>query len=400
MSDYNPDDTKPTQRKEYEETRPHPVQPALPVASPPLKRKTPASATRIILLLVFALTILMAVSGLLGWSQGNFERNRTVDAQTREYLLEQYTLAQQDFNEGRYDLSRQRYEHIFGYDAAFLDVADRWLEVMVIMSGTATPAPEIIEITPTATFDPRPAEELFSLAQSLIAAQDWNQAIAVLSSLRSENSTYNFVEVDGMLYLALRNRGIEQISVEGNFEGGLYDFALAEGFGPIDAVAANLRELVRLYLIGNSFWVAYPDIAVFYYGQVAAVAPNLRDSSGITAFYRYWASLVQYADQLALEENWCEASEQYEIAYNALNNAEIVPTVQYVTELCLLLTPSATPTETTTITATFDVTLSPTSTGTLEESPTPTSTPTPTVSGDTPTPTQTPTPSPSPTDPS
>ncbi|MCH7662388.1 MAG: hypothetical protein IH859_00770, partial [Chloroflexi bacterium] len=366
MSDHNHDDTQPSASKGYEETRPNPMQPPLPVASPTLKRKTHAFATRIILLLILALTILMTISGLLGWSQGNFERNRTVDTQTKEYLLEQYTLAEQDFAEGRFDLARQRYEYMFAQESTFLDVADRWLEVMVILSGTATPIPKTIEITPTATFDPRPAEELFALAQSLIAVQDWNQAIAVLSALRSEDSAYNFVEVDRMLYLALRNRGIAKISVEGNLEGGLYDFALAEGFGPIDAAAANLRELARLYLIGNSFWVAYPDIAAFYYGQVATVAPNLRDSSGISAFYRYWASLVQYADQLALEEDWCAASEQYQIAYNARNDANIVPTSQYVTELCFQLTPSVTPSMTTTttvtITTTPDATLSPTTT--------------------------------------
>jgi tetratricopeptide (TPR) repeat protein len=354
---------------------------------------------------VFAMFLLIFLSGLLGWGQGRSVRNRSEREQLSEYLLDQYILAQEDFTSGRLDLARQRFEHIFALDPVFLDVADRWLDVMVILSGTATPTPAGIEVSPTPTIDPRPAQELFTLAQSLIALQDWNQAIEVLSSLRTENSSYNFVEVDRMLYLALRNRGMYKISVDGNLEGGLYDFALAEGFGPIDAAAANLRELARLYLIGNSFWVAYPDVAAYYYGQVASVAPNLRDSSGLSAFYRYWASLVQYGDQLALEEDWCAAAEQYQFALIARSDQNIVPTSQYVTELCYLMTATATATgtgtATITSTPTFGPSFTPTPTGTFGATPTssstPAATPTDTVGAPTPTPTPSPTSTPLPT---
>ncbi|MEK6256561.1 MAG: hypothetical protein N2C13_04485, partial [Chloroflexota bacterium] len=391
MSNSKPSDTQPIRPKPKGDTRPMSVSPVKP--SKPAKRSAQIAGfpVRIILPIFLAMLLLVFLSALLGWSQGRFERNQVDQAQLGDYLLEQYVLAQADYNEGRYDLARQRYEYIFGQDASYLDVADRWLEVMVIISGTATPTTVSVEITPTVTLDPRPAQELFASAQSSIAAQDWDQAIQILSSLRTEDPTYSFVEVDGMLYLSLRNRGIIKISVEGNFEAGLYDFALAEGFGPIDAAATNLRELARLYLIGNSFWVAYPDVAAYYYGQVSAVAPNLRDANGISAFYRYWASLVQYADQLAGDEEWCAASAQYTLAQNARQDQNIVPTAQYVTELCYLLTPTVTATGTGTATATSTATLGPTFTPTPTGTAGATPTPTPTSEAASPTPTPTPT---------
>lgn len=393
MSKFNPDDTKPTRRRAISVTRPQPTVPPTSPVRKILNTSIGGFPLRIVLPFVLAMFLLIFLSGLMGWGQGRSMRNQSEEEQMFAYLLDQYILAQEDFDARRFDLARQRYEHMFAIDPLYLDVAERWLDVMVILSSTGIPTPAPIEIMLTPTVDPRPAKELFTLAQSLIAVQDWNQAIEVLSSLRTENSTYNFVEVDRMLYLALRNRGIFKISVDGNLEGGLYDFALAEGFGPIDAAAANLRELARLYLIGNSFWVAYPDVAAYYYGQVASVAPNLRDASGLSAFYRYWASLLQYADQLALAEDWCAASQQYQIVLNARSDQIIVPTSLYVSELCYLMTATATSTETSTATITttptFGASFTPTPTETFGATPTTSSTPTATATAGTPTSTPT-----------
>lgn len=400
MSNSKPSDTQPIRRTPKGDTRPVPVSPIKP--SKPTKRSAQIAGfpVRVILPVFLAMLLLVFLSSLLGWSQGRFERNQIDQAQLGEYLLEQYVLANGDYNEGRFDLARQRYEYIFGKDQDYLDVAVRWLDVMVIINGTATSTTVSLDITPSATFDPRPAQELFAFAQSSMAAQDWDQAIQILSSLRTEDPSYSFVEVDGMLYLSLRNRGIRKISVEGNFEAGLYDFALAEGFGPIDATATNLRELARLYLIGNSFWFAYPDVAAYYYGQVSAVAPNMRDSNGISAFYRYWASLVHYADQLAGDEDWCAATDQYSIALNARHDQNIAPTAQFVTELCYLLTPTATATATGTSTSTSTATLGPSLTPTATGTAGATATPSPTqVGADTPTPTPPGTNTPQPTPP-
>ncbi len=66
--------------------------------------------------------------------------------------------------------------------------------------------------------------------------------------------------MDGLIYLCLRNRGIEKI-LSGQLESGIYDFTLAEQFGPLDGETENYRNWARLYLLGNAFWGAYPEQA-------------------------------------------------------------------------------------------------------------------------------------------
>ena len=279
------------------------------------------------------------------------------------------------------------------------------MQLVVILNITATPTPPAATITPTPTIDPRPVEELFSQAMLQINNRNWNQAIEILAALRNSNELFNFVEVDGMLFLALRYRGLDKIVNDGNLEGGLYDFALAEGFGPLDSEASNYRVWARLYLMGNSFWYAYPDIAAYYYGQVAAAAPYLQDGSGMTAFFRYWMSLQHYAEQFVADEDWCGAAEQYQIVLNARSDQIIIPTATYAWEQCIILTPSMTPTTTVTVTGS----ITPTATGIIIITPTPTSsvvvtqTPTATLPGgptqtETPTPTSTSSPPPPPSE--
>ena len=90
-----------------------------------------------------------------------------------------------------------------------------------------------------------------------------------------------------MLYVALRNRGVEKISKQADLEGGIYDLALAERFGPLDLDARGWREWSQWYIRGASFWEVDWAKSISYFSQVAPIAPNLRDASGWTASDRY-----------------------------------------------------------------------------------------------------------------
>jgi hypothetical protein len=261
---------------------------------------------------------------------------------------------------------------------------------------TATPPAPTATVTLTPTPDMRPAEEQYNNAVVLITQRAWDLALETLSNLRKVHPDYRIIDVDGLMYLALRNRGIEKI-LNGELEGGIYDFARAEKFGPLDNEANNYRTWARLYLLGNAFWGAYPEQAAYYYGQVVGAGVDIRDASGVSAFYRYWASLAQMGDFSAEEGAWCLASEQYQVAINSWARDELIPTATYAWERCFALTPSAT--ATLTITNTFvPQTGTPTPSATLPPSgdtatPTFTFTPTYTPGGavdtDTPTPTST-----------
>ena len=339
---------------------------------------------------IFALFTLTVVSAGLGWDIGRTDRNLTATAIAALSLDEQYALAVLDIEEGRQYVALQRLEYIFSQDADFRDAADLWIEISLQVGAVpeATQAQGLPSPTVTPTIDPRPKEELFAKAEGHMRNGEWSQAIDTLLALRQSDPSYQFADVDGMLYAALINRGGEKILNEGNFEGGLFDFALAENFGPLDYQSSNYRGWARLYLQGNAFWLAYPEIAADYYGQLAGAAPGLTDASGFSSFYRYWLSLVHIGDHAAAADEWCQAVSDYQTALAARQDASIQATADYSQSQCNESQVTDTPTSTLTLaisltpTVTFTpggATLTPTSTNTQAPGNTSTFTVTPTV---------------------
>jgi hypothetical protein len=178
----------------------------------------------------------------------------------------------------------------------------------LVLSNVPTPT-----ITPSLTPTPdfSGAEQAFARAQQQIAAQDWPGAIGTLDEIRKLDATYKTSQVDGMYYFALRNYGYNLITQQGNLEGGIYHFTLAERFGPLDRDANGLREGARYYLIGASFWELDWEQALFYFTQVAGY--GLWDGTMTVAERIHFASM-RYGDQLLEQEQWCDAVTQYEAA--------------------------------------------------------------------------------------
>ncbi len=114
-----------------------------------------------------------------------------------------------------------------------------------------------------------------------------------------------------MYYFALRNYGYDLITKQGNLEGGIYQFTLAERFGPLDRDAAGLREGSRFYLIGASFWELDWAQALLYFNQIAGY--GLWDGT-MTVAERIHIASMRYGDQLLQEGDPCRAVEQYENA--------------------------------------------------------------------------------------
>lgn len=308
----------------------------------------------------------------LGYQAGMGEYRNWEAVEVTRWLNEQFMLGVQDYQAGRFDLARQRFDYILQYDPNFpgaqaqLDMALRALKV----TGTYAPLPTVIlpTVTATPTPDYRPAEQLYSQARALFEQEDYTGAIDTVINLRRIDLAYRVVDVDGLLYAALRNRGVKKIQAEGNLGGGIYDLAQAERFGPIDANAASLQSLARLYMLGLSFWEVYPEKAAYYFGQVANAAAYLHDGSGWTAKERWRASLVQYGDQLAARGDWCEAQTQYEQALAIGADAKLQSTMEAVRDQCSPPTATLSP-----YTSTPSATLSaPATTSVVALTPTPT----------------------------
>ena len=307
---------------------------------------------------VGALMLLGTVSGWLGYNMGERVHYAAVTETVDAYLASQFAQAVDDITVGNYVLAQERLAYILNVNPNYQPALDLLVDVEVVLIATATPTLLPATPTPSPTPDFRPADDQFASIQSMISLKEWHQALDMLANLRQNHPDYMIVEVDGLIFLGLRNRGIQKI-LNGELEGGIYDFTLAEQFGPLDGETENYRNWARLYLLGNAFWGAYPEQAAYYYGQLVSAAPSITDSSGVSAFYRYWASLLQIGEQLAKEEKWCESSEQMITVLGVWDQAYVYPTATWVAEQCLLGTPSVTPTSTITTTSTITPTITP-----------------------------------------
>jgi tetratricopeptide (TPR) repeat protein len=322
------------------------------------------------LLAIVLLGTMSAVGGYSGLLSGQAERRALAEAAAVMDLAEQVNLGLEDLQSGRFDVARQRFEFVLNQDPNFPGAADGLVQALQVLNATATPTPPPATPTLTPTRDLRPVEELLAQALAQMNNSDWAGVIDTLNGLRKEDPDYQVTRVDGYLYIALRYRGIDKILNQSNLEGGIYDLSLAEQFGPLDSDALGTRNLARLYIIGSSFWEALPEQAVFYFSQVAAAAPYLRDASGWTARERYRLSLVQYGDQLAASENWCDAQIQYETALSMQADPAIGEKAEEAALMCA--PPTETPTLTETATLTPTLTLTPSATLTVEITPEPT----------------------------
>lgn len=264
---------------------------------------------RTILFNALGLIILLALALLAGYGAGMNIRITNKNANQAEELGKQLQYALVDIQFQHYENAQQRLQYIISRDPSFPGAQEKLTEVLVLMNQptpTLTPS-----LTPTPDFSG--AEEAFTKAQQQVTAQDWPGAIGTLDDIRKLDPTYKTGQVDGMYYFSLRNYGYDLITKQGNLEGGIYQFTLAERFGPLDRDAAGLREGARYYLIGASFWELDWKQALFYFDQVYRGWSGLWDGT-MTASERFYFASMRYGDQLVKENDYCDAVTQYDNA--------------------------------------------------------------------------------------
>ncbi len=328
-----------------EDTAPRQISPSDPA---PKKAKKPRKRRWLLILGgIFAVLALAAVGGFFGYQQAISERVKKESDQRTLVATTHFQMGLEALQEGKYGRARDQFEYVIALDPSFPGASDKLTEVMLAMATVATPttAPTpTIYISPTP--DTRTEDQLYTEAQQLMRAQDWDNAILTLDALRTANLEYHPLDVDGMYYIALRNRGINKITIEGNLEGGIYDLSVAETFAPIDKQADSYRTWARYYLTASSFWDVDWAKVVDYFGQIYQALPNLRDGSNYTAVERFRIASRKYGDQLAAAGDYCAARDQYKNSLSISDDPSLAPTATAIKLLCQPPTPkpSKTPT--------------------------------------------------------
>lgn len=286
------------------------------------------------ILIGIALILLLGGTGwFLGSKEGQKLRTEEKDKAIIEVASQQYELGVQELNEGKLETARKRFEYVIKIMPSYPGAQDKLAQVLLEQSIVSTPTPAPLPtMTPTPDF--RGEQEIFDQAKQYITDKDWDSAILTLDILRDKNWNFYPVEVDGMYYIALRNRGAQRILQEGSLEPGIYDLTLSERFAPLDAEAEGYRTWARYYLTGASYWGVDWSQVVSIFGELYLAYPNLHDSSGMTAQERYRQGLIKWGDALALQEEYCLAKEKYELSYLLSIDEFTVPTATAIYEAC------------------------------------------------------------------
>jgi len=300
---------------------------------PDSQKQTSGLSTRwriVIGLVIFLLIGLL--SGLSGYWSGIDIRTEAAVTQVAASLQEQYNLGLQDIETGSWDRARQRFEYIIRQKPAFPGAADQLALVLLNLNTTATPTRALLP-TVTPTPDTRGIDERFQQSEQYLLNGDWTNTIDSLLLLRKDDPTYRAVQMDGMLFLALRNRGMDKIGKLADLEGGIYDLALAERFGPLDNEAQSYLSWARIYLTGASFWEVNWEEAVNYFSQIAPQLPYLTDGSGMTAIERYRRALIGLGIY-RLDSDPCSAKEPLELALSFAADEEAANALDLANRQC------------------------------------------------------------------
>jgi tetratricopeptide (TPR) repeat protein len=289
-------------------------------------------------MVVFVLLV-MGVSVFSGYRTG-LENKRLAQTQSIAQLgQEQFDLGVEDFLAGRYELASQRFEYVLSLNPTnpeAFELLSRALEALNQPTPTAIPA---ASPTPTETPDLGSYEGIFQSAQTAFNRGDWGGALDMLIILRGEDPNYRLAEVNQMMAIALRNRGMDKL-FQGKLELGIYDLSLAGRFGPLDNQALSWRRSAEFHLLANSYYGLDWALAADYFGQICV-------ADIWSACRKYAQSAHEYADLLFKDDDYCLASFYYQESLNHLEDAALAPTATFVGDLCLTAT-APTPTVTTT----------------------------------------------------
>jgi tetratricopeptide (TPR) repeat protein len=281
--------------------------------------------------------ILLTVVGSAAWGgyqAGLAQRESQLQATQAVELKLQYDLGVTDLAAGRYTVAVERFQYILKIYPDYSGVAEKLAQAQSALHATATPPRSV---TPAASATgPAPAR-IFALAQHYYLSGDWNAVINQLVLLDALDPNYESVKADGLLFVALRNRGLERI-LDDEMEAGIFDLDQAEAFGPLDGEAANYRAWARLYLAAQSYWGVNWEQTVEILQQLYVLAPNFHDTS-----HKLYQATVKYAAQLAAAGDACGAAEQYAAAQTLFTDQGLMD-AQATAQAGCLITPTLTPT--------------------------------------------------------
>jgi hypothetical protein len=286
--------------------------------------------------LAFAVLLLLVIAGAAwaGYQAGQAQRAERAQAAAAVELETQFQRGVEDLNAARFRLAASRFQYILERAPDFPGAADRLAEAQRALQVTAVPTPVPTEPLPVP--DTQDPAEIVTLAQQLVEKANWDGALLELALVRATAPTHEPATVDGLIFTALRARGIARIRGDG-MEAGITDLDHAAGFRPLDEEARGYRAWARLYLAARSFYGLDWPRAIGVLRDLYLLAPNFKDTSALL-----YDGTVSFAQQLDLAADACQAAEYYAAAQQLRNEPAIAEALTLAQANCAL-TPTPDP---------------------------------------------------------
>ena len=265
-----------------------------------------------------------------GYRVGLGEQRVIAATAAAEEWDEQYKLAVDDIESGDYLRAVQRLEHIESSCPSCSGVSAKLALAREslgnpLQESTSTPWPSYEEATPE------------NALENLIVAYhelDWGSVVKHATHLRTKHPEFERSEVGGMLFVGLKNRGIQQIE-EGIVELGIADLEHAAEVGPLDAEARQYLRWASLYLYGMSFWELHWPIVINNLSLLYQTGPDFRDVK-----VRLREAYVAWGDTLLLDGDYCAAQMQYANAMSMADSSSVIEKHLEAKQACPQMTPS------------------------------------------------------------
>lgn len=258
--------------------------------------------------LIFVALLLAVLGGAAyaGFQAGATQRGESLRATQAADLQTQFDLGLADLASKRYVAAATRFQYILDIEADYPGAAAKLAEVQALLNVTPTPVPYPAPTTPPDSGDD-PAK-IYALIERRSNEGQWDAVISAATRLFTVDPAYKPVETAGLLFKALRNRGVARIQGD-EMEAGIADLDQAAKFSLLDDEAKSHRAWARLYLAAKSYWEVNWAETVVILNQLYLLAPNFK---GTTSLLRQ--ATVKYAEQLAAAGQACEAAGQYTAA--------------------------------------------------------------------------------------
>jgi hypothetical protein len=161
------------------------------------------------------------------------------------------------------------------------------------------------------------SSERLSVIRMSYDNQEWQNVISNIDMLKASSLDYDRDLLDGILFVALRNQGMQLIE-GGDLELGLADLEHAEQMTGLDEAANQRRRWAYLYLSASMFWDINWKIVVDNLYILHQIAPNFRDTNN-----KLWKARTYYGGALLEAEEYCLAEEQFAFALSMKKEASI-----------------------------------------------------------------------------